>query len=84
MKHLIQSINRDELLAAFTALTNRGLTEEQAVAELAGVVDALLPLGTIVPAPWGQLLEAADGLLARLIVRGALRLARKAAEKAAK
>ena len=68
LKTAFAKVDKPSLRNAFQSMLDSGIDREEAIKELASILDLLLP-GNLLPAPWGPVLELVSDALAEPIVR---------------
>jgi hypothetical protein len=68
MKTILSHLDIPQVATAIQAMFEGGLTRDAIIDHLAEVADGLIP-AHLAPAPWGVILEKADGAVLRLLIR---------------
>ena len=68
LKNLFAKVDKPSLRNAFQAMIDNGIDREEAIKELASILDLLVP-ANLLPVPWGPVLELVSDALAEPIVR---------------
>ena len=78
MKFNIKDMPWSEILDLADLLYEKGLSEEEVIAEISDMLDALLDFSVIIPNPAvGTAIEAVDGLIFSTAIRIAVNLSKK-------